>query len=319
MKIVFMFPGQSSRYPGLLDKLLRDGDGSRDVVAHASKLLGRDLVAHYRADNGSAFDRNRDVQIGVFLANHLFLRRLEAVGVVADGSLGLSLGEWNHLVHIGALGFEDALLAVEARGEAYDAGPAGAMASIFPMTVEELEEVVQRTHQGEVLEIVNLNSPRQQVLSGARSALDRALALLEAEHFVSAVVIEERVPMHSSLFAPVGARFRQSLERLPFRESRLSYLPNRLGEPVHDPDFVQLLSSHVHEPVLWRKSIDFVLGRWPDAFMLEVGPKRVLTNLLGRKWHGSVKKAPMDCRGDLDAQLADILSRIRGIEVDGAA
>src|SRR5262249_2625061 len=154
----------------------------------------RDLQAHYRSDNPDIFATNRDVQLGMFLANHLFLKSLERVGVCGDVSLGLSLGEYNHLVHIGGLCFADALKLVDARGAAYDAGPDGAMAAVFPLELAELQAVVARAREYGCLEIANLNSPTQHVLSGERAALSAALAILEEEHFVEGVMIEERIP-----------------------------------------------------------------------------------------------------------------------------
>src|ERR1700733_11260837 len=103
--IVFMFPGQSSRYPGMIEKIIATHPESEAIVRHASDILGRDLVAHYRVGKADMFACNRDVQIGVFLANHLHLCLLERAGVRGAWSLGLSLGEYNHLVHIGALSF----------------------------------------------------------------------------------------------------------------------------------------------------------------------------------------------------------------------
>jgi [acyl-carrier-protein] S-malonyltransferase len=312
MTLVWMFPGQSSRYPGMIDKLAGLGEANQRTLDQASELLGRDLAAHYRADNDQAYGRNRDVQIGVFLANHMFLTVLEQAGLEAQASLGLSLGEWNHLVHIGALDFPQALLAVEQRGEAYDAGPAGAMASVFPIALDELKEVCDRVKDVGVLEVVNLNSPRQQVLSGETAALDRALEILEEDFYCEAVVIERQVPMHCSTFAPVGQRFGDYLASLTFAEPKHSYLPNRLGRIEEHPDFVDLLSTHVHMPVLWQRSIDLVLEKWPGATLVEVGPKRVLYNLLDRKWHKGVDKHHTDVSDEVGAHLATLIETLRG-------
>jgi len=54
-ELVFMFPGQSSRYPEMVSKLVRQSSACAAVVRDASEVLGR------------------DVQVGVFLANHLHL------------------------------------------------------------------------------------------------------------------------------------------------------------------------------------------------------------------------------------------------------
>ncbi len=312
MTLVWMFPGQSSRYPGMIDKLAGLDPANRATLEQASELLGRDLGAHYHADNDQAYARNRDVQIGVFLANHMFLTVLEQAGLVAQASLGLSLGEWNHLVHVGALDWSQALLAVEQRGEAYDAGPAGAMASVFPIGLGELQEVCDRVKDLGVLEVVNLNSPRQQVLSGETAALERALEILEEDHYCEATIIERQVPMHCSTFAPVGKRFREHLSTLTFAEPSLPYLPNRLGCIEAQPDFVEMLSTHVHRPVLWRKSIALVLDEWPGATLVEVGPKRVLYNLLDRKWHKGVDKHHTDDSDDLAAHLTEVIETLLG-------
>ena len=62
MDLVFQFPGQSSRYPGMVPRIagLRPENG--DILAEASAVLGRDLAHHYRADNADAYACNRDIQ-----------------------------------------------------------------------------------------------------------------------------------------------------------------------------------------------------------------------------------------------------------------
>jgi hypothetical protein len=102
--LVFMFPGQSSRDPGMLDRIVALRPANRDVLAEASETLSYDLRA------ATAFATNRDVQLAVFVANHMLLQTLDAAGITAELSLGLSLGEYNHLVHIGCLPFADAFV-----------------------------------------------------------------------------------------------------------------------------------------------------------------------------------------------------------------
>jgi malonyl CoA-acyl carrier protein transacylase len=299
-----MFPGQSSRYPGMLDRLVELHRPNADLLAWASDLLGRDLAAQYHVDAGdAAFARNVDVQVGVFLANHMFLATLEAAGIEAELSLGLSLGEWNHLVHIGAVSFKTALCAVDQRGRCYDEGPRGWMAAIHPISDEDLAAVVSSAAKYGVLEIVNLNSPQQHVIAGERAAVEAAIEHAEDEFYAQPQIIERNVPMHSSLFRVVGERFREHLEQLEFQAARLPYLPNRLGQLVHNPSraaLIDLLSTHVHEPVLWRRSLDHIVAEHPDAVFVEVGPMSVLHNLMHRKWLRNTK-----FRTDSREQLAD--------------
>jgi len=316
MALVFMFPGQSSRYDGMLEKIAHLHPENRALIQEASQILDWDLAHHFRSDNADAYRRNVDVQVAVFLANHLFLRTLEREGIYAEISLGLSLGEYNHLVHIGALRFEAALRLVRARGATYDQGPRGIMASVQPLALEDLEEVVQQAREADELEIVNFNSPFQHVISGGEAAVYRALNLIEEQHYAQAVIIERQVPMHSTMFRSVGDAFRGALERAPFVLPSRTYLPNRLGRCVHAPErerFVELLAEHVYSPVLWRRSIDHLRETQPDAVFVEVGPLSVLHNLLSRKWCKN-RRFRTDAAERFPAHLGEVVSQLRVLQ-----
>lgn len=282
-----MFPGQSSRYPEMIEKLTRSDAQLAAIVSEASDVLGRDLAAHYRADNLAMLARNRDVQIGVLLANHLHAAALRAAGVEATWSIGLSLGEYNHLVHIGALTFAQALRLVDARGELYDRYEGGLMVSVFPLEAEVIEAMIAQLGLASRVAIGLYNSPRQQVLSGEREAVQLLLAGLESEAYFEAHTIEPRIPMHAPVFYETGARFAELLRELPFRVPRLPYVPN-VWATVLDappPDVIRMcLTAHVSRPVRWHASIDALAARIGTPTFVEVGPKAVLYNLFGRGW-----------------------------------
>ncbi|MFO0555820.1 MAG: acyltransferase domain-containing protein [Polyangiaceae bacterium] len=288
--VVFMFPGQSSRDPEMFSRLAAHApDETRLVLGVASELVGRDLAAHYQPSNGAGmFATNLDVQLAVFLANHAHLLAAMRSGLDAHLSLGLSLGEFNHLVHIGALDFADAIRLVDARGRAYDEGPPGAMASVFPLDLEEVEAVVERVRaRGLVLECANLNSPAQTVISGDPRAIELAAELFEEEHGIDVVVIEQRIAMHSSLFAPVGDSLAPIFASAPFRRPSRPYLPNVLGTFEPEPSAANIathLTAHVSSPVRFRHAIETIVELAPNATFVEVGPRSVLFNLLSRKW-----------------------------------
>ena len=307
VRLVFMFPGQSSRDPGMLDRVVALRPANRDLLVEASEIVGCDLRA------ATAFATNRDVQIAVFVANHILLQTLEAAGIAAELSLGLSLGEYNHLVHIGCLAFADALRLVAARGAAYDAGPAGAMISVFPLALDELRLIVERARGHGVLEIANLNSPQQHVLAGERAAIDAAKQLLDDEYSIDAVEIESRIPMHCSRFRPASVAFRPALEAARWRASTRPYLPNVEAAWIAQPTPDQIrdaLTRHVYEPVQWRRSIDLIADAFSDAIFIEVGPRAVLYNLLSPRWR-RVARETTDHPQDIAAAFDGLVSRLR--------
>ncbi len=314
MTNVFMFPGQSSKYSGLLDRVIDFWAPARQLVASASELLGRDLARLYQQGNDAAFECNRDVQVGVFLANHLHLCALEAHGIRADYSLGLSLGEYNHLVHVGALDFASALRLVDARGRVYDEGPRGMMAALFPVDVEMVEDLLGRAKSFGVVEVANLNSPSQFVVAGETPAVEEVMRLADDELAVAPTPIERQIPMHTSVFRPVAEQLLPHLRAMPWRRPEREYISNVIGGFVANPtagDFCDLLARHVYSPVRWRQSIDAVVARLPQAVFVEVGPRGVLYNLLHKRWHAN-RKHKTDAAQDFATnfqQVIDALSR----------
>jgi [acyl-carrier-protein] S-malonyltransferase len=284
---VLLFPGQNSRDPGMLVRFLAAYPEGTAVVDEASEVLGRDLWAAYSPRRGEEmFADNRAIQVGVFLCSHLHLQALRNQGIHGDLSLGLSLGEYNHLVHIGALSFADALRLVDARGAAFDRGPAGTTAVVYPIEEEHLAELVARARPHGVVEVVNINSPTQHVVSGERHAVEALVALVTEESFAEAMVIDERFPLHSSLLLPAAAAFRSHLLRATWQRPDKPYYPNVKPGPLGNPtpaDFVDLLTRQVASPVLFRDAVEDLMDRYPRAEFIEVGPRGVLYGLL-RRW-----------------------------------
>jgi len=251
----------------------------------ACARLGRDLRAWDALPAASAFATNRDVQVGVFVANHLHLMAFQSVAGPAVASAGMSLGEYNHLVHIGAIDFLDALAVVDQRGRAYDAGPRGCMAAVFPVTPDEVEEVLRRSHG--FVAISNRNSPRQQVIAGEVDAVRAAMALLEEEQWATATVIEPHIPMHTARFAPAAQALEPALRAAPWCSPQRPYVPNVLGRTLLDPtpdDIVQHLLRHVSEPVRWQTTVEHLHAEHPHATFVEVGPASVLHDLMRVSW-----------------------------------
>ncbi len=310
-QIVFLFPGQSSKYGDMIASCVAASASASQVLDHASAILGRDLAAELSAANPDFLATNRSVQLAVFIATQMHLAQLSEAGIRADFSAGLSLGEYSHLVDIGALDFAAALRLVDARGAAYDAGPEGMMVSLFPVSEEAVRAVIARIGPLGCVEISNFNSPQQFVISGERNAVIRAATEIEESEFASAIVIEDKIAMHSSVFRPVAESLRPHLESADWQPPAKPYIPNVMGRPSTDPTpqrFVEYLCRHVHEPVLWRQSIESIAAFCPQAVFVEVGPGRVLSNLMKKSWI-SLQRLATDDHGP--TAVADAIAGFR--------
>lgn len=294
--VVFLFPGQSSVSPTAISRAHGSHAVTDSVASCARRVLGEKRAAKYLDPTLPVLNDNRDVQIVVFLATQMYLAALAAEGVVAMSSLGLSLGEYSHLVDIGALALEDALSLVDERGRCYVDSPPGIMATVLAVDRDTVTAVVADARAHGPIVISNINAPTQHVLAGSEAAVSWATTVLEDEYAAHTTVIERRVPMHSPLMAPVAEAFAPMLERAPWQPTSRAYLPNVTATPIPQPtarDFSTHLTRHVGEPVLWQQSVDREVAAHPDAVFLEVGPGGVLHNMMSRGWRG-VRSARID-------------------------
>ena len=286
MTIVYMFPGQNSRYAEMIDRQ-RKWSRCKRILQDASDVVGRDLSLHYRAQNSQMFSQNRDVQIGVFLAAYILGERLAAEGIRSAASLGLSLGEYNHLVDIGALSFTKALRILDIRGRAYENGPRGLMMSVLPCDANQVQEALESTSAlGSADPAIEL-SGKHFVISGEARAVQAAASWLEEEAFAQARVVDAALPMHSRMFRPAADAFLGALEKVEWQPNHKPYLPNVDGRfliGARAADFVDRLYRHVFSTVRWSRSVAAVVERYPNAMLVEVGPKCILYNAVRRDY-----------------------------------
>jgi [acyl-carrier-protein] S-malonyltransferase len=284
-----MFPGQSSARPDVLVRARQAHPAAGDIARRAAAVLDPGDAAAWLDPAGARLSSNRDVQAVVFLATQMYLAALASEGVEAERSLGLSLGEYSHLVHIGALRFEDGLRLVLERGRCFDQAPTGMMVTALAVDLAAVAAVVEQAGAHGTVVISNYNAPTQHVISGAAPAVQWAAQTLEDEHAAHTTVIEERVPMHSPLMRGVAEVFGRILLRAPWRPPSRIYRPNVTAASIAGAtpaDFVAHLTRHVSEPVRWQASIDAVVAESPEARLVEVGPGSVLHNLVARAWRG---------------------------------
>ena len=282
MSIVYLFPGQTSYDPYLMDRLLRATPLTARMLENASEIVGRDLVAHFNPQNAVMFDQNRDVQVGAFLVNYMLARLLELEGVFADASVGFSLGEYNHLVEIGALGFADALKIVDARGAAHDEGPSGMMLLVYPCDDSSISKALTQARSLGPVDIAIRLSKDHFVLAGDKGAVQLAGVWLEKQANAKTQVFDQRRPLHSAMFRPAAERFLPVLERSAWQAPMTEYLSNvegRFCSPASSRELIGMLFRHEFMPLQWARSTRLLLERFPGAIFVEVGPCSLITDI----------------------------------------
>lgn len=319
MTVVFMFPSQTSRYAGMIRKVVGIRPESRLILDRASDILGEDL-SRYAGDEAEIFKEKRDQRLGMFLVNHMYLTALQAEGIEGDLSLGFSLGEYNHLVHIGVLDFDMAIRLLVRPSPPDLPDPEGERAIVYRISQKTLEALVAEGSAKGLVEVSGMLSPHIHLIVGERPAVHAVMDLVKARvPRARAMTFPVKLPLHSQLLEPIGRRFRTHLETLTFGEATKPYLPNVLGEAVERPDhgtIVDLMSRHLYQPLRWRQSIDHIVANYPKPAFVEVGPRRALCGFLylDSRWHPGARLLITDSMKVESARVLD--KTIRDLQPD---
>jgi [acyl-carrier-protein] S-malonyltransferase len=277
-----LFAGQGAQVVGMMADLYREAAPCRDLMDRAAAALGWDIRALCFSGPESELTRSDRCQPAVFLAGYAAFKALLArVPLVPAGAAGLSLGEWTALCAAGVLGFDDTLRVLEARGrfmqEACDEQPGG-MVSIVGLPLEKVEEVARASG----LEVANLNSPVQTVLSGPRAGIPEAEKKAKELGARMAVVLNVAGAYHSSLMASAARKLEDFLRPLAFAAPAFPVISNVTGQPHTSPDEIKrLMVSQVTSRVQWVSSIAWFQAQGVTRY-IECGPGKVLTGLVKR-------------------------------------
>jgi [acyl-carrier-protein] S-malonyltransferase len=286
-RLGLVFTGQGSQHVGMGLDLCAQYSEARSVFDEADTALGfalSKLCFDGPEDELNDTINTQPAVLAVSIATLRAMGALEEVGPVSSVA-GHSLGEYTALVAAGKVSFGDALRLVRERGrlmkEAGDQRPGG-MAAVMGLPMESVEEAcaLAREETASIVQVANINSPGQVVISGERRGLDRAIELAEQQGARRVVPLAVSIASHSILMESASEGLREALNGIEFRETDTPVVGNVTGEPLLDPDAIrEELARQLVSPVQWVASVLWMIEHDAKAFV-EIGPKDTLSKLV---------------------------------------
>jgi acyl transferase domain-containing protein len=154
------------------------------------------------------------------------------------------------------------------------AGDGGMLALMGRGAAERAPELAQ----AHGLTVANDNSPRQVVLSGARSAMPEAAAAA-SELGLRPMELDVTGAFHSPMMDAAVPAFRSALERVEVRAARVPVISAVTAQPFDDVR--RRLLEALTSPVRWRETMLALQALGAERFV-EVGPGRTLSGLVKR-------------------------------------
>jgi len=289
MSIALTFPGQGSQTVGMGKELAVAFPEARRVFDEVDEALGEKLSTLIWEGPEEALTRTANAQPALMAVSIAALRALQARGFSLRDKVayvaGHSLGEYSALAAAGSLDLADTARLLRIRGRAMQAATpvgTGAMAALLGLDFAEAAAVAAEAADGEVCQAANDNAPGQVVISGAKSAVERALDIAKTRGAKRAILLPVSAPFHCALMQPAADAMAEALASVKISSPTVPVYANVVAAPVTDPDEIRRrLVEQVTGTVRWRETVAAMAGAGVTR-LYEVGAGKVLTGLVKR-------------------------------------
>ena len=276
MKAAFVFPGQGAQYTGM-GKSLREASPAAAAVFARADAIRPGTSEQCFTGSLEELTVTKNTQPCMFTVEMAAAAALEEAGIVPAAVAGFSLGEISALTLAGMVPFEEGFRLVCSRGafmqEASDAVDSS-MAAVLKLTDEQVRALAAKY---EHVYPVNYNCPGQVSCAGLRDELTAFCADVKAAGG-RAVPLKVAGAFHSPFMAPAAEKLAALLETCTLQEPRMDLYSDCTGT-VYAPDYKELISRQVCNPVRWQTIVENMAAAGIDTF-IEVGPGKTLCGLI---------------------------------------
>ena len=303
----FIFPGQGSQSVGMGKALAEASNVARHVLEEVDDALGQKLSALMAEGPQDALTLTENAQPAI-MANAVAVLRVSGIDInKASFVAGHSLGEYSALCAAGTFDLATTAKLLKRRGRAMQAAVPvgeGAMAALLGLGLEAAQAVAAEAAQGEVCTVANDNDPSQVVVSGHKSAVERALDIAKAKGAKRALLLPVSAPFHCPLMQPAADEMAQALAEAKMKSPAVAVFANVTAAPVDDPEEIRrLLVEQVTGMVRWRESVAAMVEAGVDHFV-EFGGK-VLGPMV-KRIAPDAKATSVVSMDDIDALVKEI-------------
>jgi [acyl-carrier-protein] S-malonyltransferase/trans-AT polyketide synthase/acyltransferase/oxidoreductase domain-containing protein len=282
--IAVVFPGQGSQRAGMGKDFFDNISVSRETFEDATRILGWDVAEMCFSGDGK-LNLTEYAQPCIVTTEIAMLRGLQSLyGFNPLYFGGHSLGEYSALVAAGAMPLEEALRITQIRGQLMQkASPVGhgAMAAVISDTLdlEKLDGAIKDLP----MDIANINSTRQVVLSGQSTAMPeiekRLKEMVKESDAFRFVPLNVSAPFHSRFMETIKGSFKDTLAKLseklvPANARRVTSNFSGIFHTDSKREILDRLVSQLSGTVQWKKNMHVLAAR--ADLIYEVGPGRPL-------------------------------------------
>ena len=283
--ITTIFPGQGAQKTGMCKDFYEASPIVKDTFKEASNALGYSMEDLCFTEN-EKLNLTEYTQPALLTCEIAMWQYLADRGFKADYFAGHSLGEYSALVAAGVVKFADGVKIVRRRGELMQRAVPKGVGSMkvlnFPIesNVTPAFPQIRKICDRHGIDLANINSPRQVVISGPVNTLDTAAAECVQIFYEGikpdVIDIPVSAPFHSRAMKVIEGEFRDYLNRFDFNfDNVVSVYSNKTGVLHTREDFVNNLVGQISSPVDWISNMERINSHMGEV--VEIGPGKPLS------------------------------------------
>lgn len=280
-KIAFVFPGQGAQFVGMGKDIYENNETARQEFDKIFSSLSFDLKTAMFEGPEETLKKTKYTQPAIVAMSLVLEKLVRSKGIKPDFVAGHSVGEYAAFGSGEFLTLSDAVKLTAFRGETMNEiaeSVNGGMAAIIGMDSEKIKEVLKIVDG--VVEAVNFNEPKQTVIAGEKSAIEKACAALKEAGAKRALPLAVSGPFHSSLMKPAGEKLKEEAEKYDFREGTAKLVANTTAEIISSPEEIKKeIYAQSFGPVKWVDTVNRLKENGVDT-IYEIGPGKVLAGLI---------------------------------------
>lgn len=283
-KFAVLFSGQGAQTVGMGKDLAAEYPAAANLFRKADEILGFPLSTIAFEGPVDELTKTSVCQPALYVHGLACLAVLKQKLPAFDfqAAAGLSLGEFTAHAAAGTFDFETGLKLVAQRSQAMQEAcenTEGGMAAIIGAGENQVRDLAAAAD----VDVANLNSPGQVVLSGESSKVALAVSLAKEYGARKAVELQVAGAFHSRLMESAYQKLKEVLAVTPMQAPRVPVVCNVDAVPVPAvEDIRRTLADQVTGSVRWIESMEYLLDHLQCTQFVEFGPGGVLAGLAGR-------------------------------------
>ena len=280
-----LFTGQGSQYAEMGLDLFNEFEWVRERYQLSSDLLGYDVLK--TQNKPELINLTQYSQPMIFILSSILVDIYKkSLSIKADNILlaGHSLGEYVALYFSEALGFEEMLRVVSARGEAMSIVSDPEKYSMYAILKKENDQINTEIFGNGVF-IANLNSDKQIVICGLKQKVEEFKLQNNLGKYIP---LNVSAPFHSKLMIESSNIFKEKISNIIFSKVQHDIISNHAlinYKLLSNNEYINQLSLQIHSPVMWNDTMKIILENSIETF-IEIGPKKTLLNFIPKEFDG---------------------------------